>query len=87
MGDTITIRWKAKREAVDGVYILLHAVFRKDYYLSDVIKSDNQVVGKFTWRVSRDLPLAGNRPDRVSPEKAKLVTVINKHTHQNRNLG
>ena len=83
VGDTITIRWKADPEAIDGVYVLLHAVFRKDYYLSDIIKSDKQDFGKFTWKVSRELPLAGNRPDRVSPEKAKLVTVINKHTHQN----
>lgn len=83
VGDTVTVRWKADPQFVDGVYVLLHAVFRKDYYLSDVFKSDGPDFGEFTWKVTRDLRLAGNRPDRVSPEKAKPVTVINKHTHNN----
>ena len=84
MGDTVTIRWDTKKGKIPGVYIMLHAVFRNDYYISPKISVGAENLGKFQWTVSKDLMEAGNRPGRISPEKAKKVSIEKKRTHHQR---
>lgn len=80
VGDTITVRWTTKAKAVPGVYVMLHAVFNDDYYLSEPILVDAKDFGSFTWKVALRLPRAGNRPGKASPQQASPSLITSKDT-------